>query len=102
MSQYRASFVCSYSRTAIGHIENGRIELHKARIAHIVKSYGFTIEDFEYHMKSDVLVTDIQDERISIIKGLCEKNLKAVHPLLLNLGKSNVQSHSVASRLKLH
>ena len=84
LSQYKASRVCGYNRTAIGHIENGRIELHRDRIDHIVKSYGFTMEDFESHMKAEVLVTDVQGECISIIRGLSEKNLKAVHPLLLN------------------
>ena len=83
-SQRKASFVCGYHKTAICFIENGRVELHRDKIVHIVKSYGFTMEDFEYHMKADVLVTEIQDECISIIKNLCEKNLKAVHPLLLN------------------
>ena len=84
LSQYKASFICGYDKSAIGHIENGRLGLPKARIAHIVGSYGFTMEDFEYHMRAEILVTEVQDECISIIRGLCEKNLKAVHPLLLN------------------
>ncbi len=84
LTQYKASLICNYHKNTIGQIENGRIELYRAKIIHIVKSYGFTTEDFEYHMKSDVLVTDIQDECISIIKKLNEKKLRAVHPLLLN------------------
>ncbi len=84
LSQYKASFVCGYHERAISNIEGGRVKLPRKRIIHIVKSLGFTMEDFEYHMKSDILVTEIQDECISIIKGLCEKNLKAIHPLLLN------------------
>ena len=83
LSQYQASHLCKYHRTAIGHIENGRVELPQSRIQHIVKSYGFTMEDFDYHMKTDVLVTDIQDECIAIIESLSEKKLKVVHPLLL-------------------
>ena len=82
LTQYKASYLCGYSRTAIGHIENGRIELPKSRICHIVKSYGFTMKDFEYHMKADVFVTEIQDDCISIIKALGEDKLKAVYPLL--------------------
>lgn len=82
LTQYKASFACGYSKTAIGHIENGRIELPKARIRHIVNSYGFTMQDFEYHMKSDVFVTDMQDDCIKIIKALGEEKLKAVYPLL--------------------
>ena len=84
ISQYKASLICGYHKGAIGHIEMGRIQLPKNRIIHILKSYGFKLEDFESHMKADVLVTEVQDECISIIKSLCEKNLKAVHPLLLN------------------
>ena len=75
-SQYRASLICGYSQTAIGHIENGRIEIPKKRISHIVESYGFTMNDFEYHMKSEKFVTDIQDECMSIIKGLSDEKLK--------------------------
>ena len=84
LSQYKASLICGYHKGAIGHIEMGRIQLPKSRIVHIVKSYGFKVTDFESHMKSEVLVTEIQDECISIIRALSEKNLKAVHPLLLN------------------
>ncbi len=58
-SQRKASLVCGYHKTAICFIENGRVELHSDKIAHIVKSYGFTMEDFEYHMKSDAFVTDV-------------------------------------------
>ena len=82
LSQYKASRLCGYSQTAIGHIENGRIEIPRKRIKHIVESYGFTMNDFENHMKSEVFVTDIQDDCISIIKRLSEDKLKAVYPLL--------------------
>ncbi|MBT6325373.1 MAG: helix-turn-helix transcriptional regulator [Bdellovibrionales bacterium] len=82
LSQYKASFLCGYSEATIGHIENGRMEIPKPRIKHIVEAYDFTMEDFEYHMKSEVFVTDIQDDCISIIKGLGEEKLKAVYPLL--------------------
>jgi transcriptional regulator with XRE-family HTH domain len=79
---YQASRECGYSKCTIGHIENGRIELSPERISHIVESYGFTIKNFEHHMKSDSLITDIQDDCISIIKNLSEEKLKAVYPLL--------------------
>ena len=84
LSQHRASFICGYHKGAIGHIESGRVELREAKINHIVTSYGFQMDDFERHMKSDILVTEIQDECISIIKKMDEKKLKSVHPLLLN------------------
>ncbi|PIP96638.1 MAG: hypothetical protein COW00_11945 [Bdellovibrio sp. CG12_big_fil_rev_8_21_14_0_65_39_13] len=82
LTQYDASLLCDYSRTAIGHIENGRIEIPNSRIKHIVESYGFSMDDFNHHMKSEKFVTDIQDDCIKIIKGLGEEKLKAVYPLL--------------------
>lgn len=82
LTQYDASLLCDYSRTAIGHIENGRIEIPNSRINTIVESYGFEMKDFEYHMKAEVFVTEIQDDCINIIKGLSEEKLKAVYPLL--------------------
>ncbi|WP_158536852.1 MULTISPECIES: helix-turn-helix transcriptional regulator [Halobacteriovorax] len=82
LSQYKASFLCGYHKTAIGHIENGRVEIPKSRIQHILEAYGFTMDDFDYHMKSEVFVTEIQDDCISIIRSLGEDKLKAVYPLL--------------------
>ena len=84
LSQYKASAICGYHKGAIGHIETGRVGLPQARIAHIVAAYGFTMEDFERHMRAEVLVTEVQDECISIIRTLGEEKLKAVHTLLLS------------------
>ena len=70
LSQRRASTACGYHEAAIGCIENGRVALRKNRIAHIVESYGFTMADFESYMETEVLVTEIQDECISIINAV--------------------------------
>jgi transcriptional regulator with XRE-family HTH domain len=82
LTQYGASKRCGYAGCTMGHIENGRIELPAKRIDHIVKSYGFTMEDFNHHKNSDVFVTDIQDECIKVIRVLSEEKLKVVFPLL--------------------
>lgn len=82
LTQYKASHLCGYHKTAIGHIENGRIEIPRKRVQHIVDCYGFTMDDFNHHMKSEVFVTEIQDDCIKIIKALGEEKLKAVYPLL--------------------
>ena len=67
---------------SIESIENGRVELRMKRIEHIVMAYGFTMKDFEYHKNSERFVTEIQDDCVKIIQGLCEDKLKAVYPLL--------------------
>jgi hypothetical protein len=45
------------------------------------------MKDYEYHLKSDTFVTDIQDDCINIIKKLSEEKLKAVYPLLQTFKK---------------
>ena len=84
-SQYQASFMCGYSESAIGHIENGRIELNKERITHILDCYGFSYKDYEKQLKSQRFTADIQDECICFIKKLSEDKLKTVQSLLLTL-----------------
>ena len=82
LTQCEAALKCGYARCTMGHIENGRIELPAKRIEHIVKTYGFTMADFNYHKNSEAFVTDIQDECIKVIRALSEEKLKAVFPLL--------------------
>ncbi len=87
VSQYQASRLCGYWQSTIGHIETGRIELSQKRICHIVESYGFTMDDFSYHMNGTEFVTDIQDQCISIIRKLSREKLKVVQPLLETFNK---------------
>ena len=39
------------------------------------KVYGFTMKDFEYHMKSEVFVTDIQDDYIKTDTSICDTSI---------------------------
>ncbi len=83
ISQDKASSICGYSRPTIGHIENGRIVVDGKRIEHIVKSFGFTIEDFEKYCKAEVTrdviienckskILDLSDEKLYLIKGIID------------------------------
>lgn len=85
LTQDQASAVCGYSRPSIGHIENGRIELCRERIRHIVTSYGFEINGFEGMMKEEVLRDEIINFCLERIMGLKEDKLRLVQSMLLNL-----------------
>lgn len=90
-SQPKASAICGYARPSIGHIENGRIELHGERIKHIVQSYGFTMRDFEKHKRSELLVTDTLNECISIVSKLSIENLNIAYTLLKTMKKTRTE-----------
>ena len=64
LSQDKASFLCGYSRPTIGHIENGRVTVNNERILHIVKCFGFKIEDFEKYLKTDSMRHEVIEECI--------------------------------------
>ncbi|MBL7664840.1 MAG: helix-turn-helix transcriptional regulator [Bacteriovoracaceae bacterium] len=84
ISQDKASYLCGYSRCTIGHIENGRIEVSKRRIEHIVKSYGFKMKEFDDYMKSNVLRTDVIEECYLLLQKLSNEKLKTFRSLLEN------------------
>jgi transcriptional regulator with XRE-family HTH domain len=83
ISQDEASSRCGYSRPTIGHIENGRIAVDQERILHIVKCFGYKIEDFEKYFKAELMrheiieqcknkILDLPDEKLSLIKGIID------------------------------
>lgn len=83
ISQDEASSLCGYSRPTFGHIENGRIILDRKRIDHIVKSFGFRIDEFEKYCKAEVTrdviienckrkILDLSDEKLNLIKGIID------------------------------
>lgn len=85
LSQDQASSVCGYSRPSIGHIENGRIELERERINHIVSSYGFVSAEFERMMGEDVLRDEILDKCFERMSSLSEEKLKVIQSLLMSM-----------------
>lgn len=85
LTQYKASKLCGYNRSAIGHIENGRIELSTDRIKHIIESYGYKYRDFENNMHKEEQRDTIIDFCIERIETLDDRKLDIVKNLLRSL-----------------
>ena len=85
LTQDKASFKCGYSRPTIGHIENGRIEIPRDRIRHIIHCYGYQFSKFEELMKEEVLRDEILDLCFEKMCQLNESKLKLVQTMLANL-----------------
>ena len=77
--------MCGYSRPAIGHIENGRIELDRERIAHIVNSYGVEMERFNEALKMDEQRDELIELCVQKIKELSGNKLELVKGLLATM-----------------
>jgi len=85
LSQDDASKLCGYSRPTIGHIENGRIELSKERITHIVKCYGYEEKDFEDNLNKSELRDEIIDFCVGKIEQLSDEKLILVQGILKSI-----------------
>jgi len=77
MSQYEASRLCGYSLARFGHIEAGRIELKKTRIDHILKSLGFTWDDFNSLMNAALLRDEIIEDTTDLLHRLDDQALSS-------------------------
>lgn len=82
LTQDKASSICGYSRPTIGHIENGRIEILKERIEHIVMAYGFEMKEFNEMLASDVLRDEVSGKCMDKINKLSVEKLKIIQNLL--------------------
>lgn len=85
LTQDKASSLCGYSRPTIGHIENGRIEIPKERIEHIVRSYGFEMKRFNEMLSSEVLRDEVSERCMDKISSLSDEKLRVIQNLLENL-----------------
>ena len=86
ISQDKASTLCGYSRSTIGHIENGRIAIDRSRILHIISCYGFKYLDFERYLKVDNLRDEIIDHCLKKLKILSDEKLGHVWGIIDSMG----------------
>jgi transcriptional regulator with XRE-family HTH domain len=82
LSQARASSLCGYSRPTIGHIEQGRIELDREQIEHIVRAYGYEVREFDQMMSEEVLRDELLIRCIQRIESLSPEKLRLINSLL--------------------
>jgi len=86
MSQDEASLRCGYTRAIFGQIENGRINIPQARIEHMVKSLGYTMQDFNTLMKAEVLRDEIIADCSALLHKLDDQKLSSVRTVIMSLG----------------
>jgi transcriptional regulator with XRE-family HTH domain len=73
------------SAKAIEKYENGRIELIKERIKHIIESYGYQFHEYEPNLNRGELRDQIIDECSKKIELLDDSKLEIVKNLLRSL-----------------
>jgi len=71
------------SAPTISHYEQGRLDIPAGRVAHLVESYGYTMDDFNVYMNGKPLpVLNLRIECAGLLEYLDESKLHTVHAVL--------------------
>ena len=86
ISMREAGRLCNLSDSTINHYEKGRIDIPDRRLKQLVKTYGYTMEDYESLADGRALpVLNLKTECIGLLELIDEKKLKTVHAVLTSL-----------------
>lgn len=84
LTQPQAAAKCGIHRSCIDHLENGRVELTQEKIAQVVRSYGFKLDQFNELCEAPMLRDEVLQECLKILNVLESDKLRAVKALLDN------------------
>lgn len=84
ISQRDAARLCGCSEQAVGHYENGRMDVSDERLATMLKAYGYSYDEFAAYMAGKEITVDLKAECIAILSQLDEARIKLVYGLLTN------------------
>lgn len=87
LTQYQAADACGYANSIFGQIENGRIELPRDRIEHIVCSLGYSPSDFDRLMKVEVLRDEMIERCTEYLESLEDNKLESAQLVIKSLMK---------------
>ena len=78
VSQYKASELCGWHRTAVGHIENGRIELTSRKLEALLSTLGYIKKQFNEQLCSEIDRDSIEQQCIRLIEEMEDSKLTSV------------------------
>ncbi|OFZ81368.1 MAG: hypothetical protein A2603_08390 [Bdellovibrionales bacterium RIFOXYD1_FULL_55_31] len=85
ISLNQAGHLVGISGSAISHIEQGRMDVSRARIQTLLQAYRFTQEEYLEFFGGRPVPLSMRDECLGILKQLDDSKLQAVHSVLVNL-----------------
>ena len=85
LSLNQAGQLVGISGSAISHIEQGRMDVSRARIQTLLQAYRFTKEEYLEFFDGRPVPVSLRDECIGLLKQLHELKLQAVHTVLVSL-----------------
>ncbi len=87
LSLNQAGRLIGISGSAIAHIEQGRMDVSKARVRTMVEAYSYNMDDYFEYYDGKQVPTNLRDECIILLKRCDESKVKMLHPVIINLAK---------------
>lgn len=84
-SQRQAGKLVGISGPAIAHIENGRMDISRERLATLIRAYGYSFEEFMEFVEGKPIPTFYREECTIMLRYLKDEQLKIVHGLIQSL-----------------
>ena len=83
--------------SAIAHIEQGRMDISRARLQTLLKAYRFTSDEYLEFFDGRPVPISLREECIGILKELDDSRLQTVHSVLINFMPPGMSVSSAGS-----
>ncbi len=85
ISQRESARECHISEPAIGHYENGRMDISPTRLEQFLGVYGYSRQEYDEYMNGKPIpVISVRDECVGLLGKIDETKLRAVHAVLMS------------------
>jgi transcriptional regulator with XRE-family HTH domain len=84
ISQREAARLLGISEPAIGHYENGRMDISQLRLGQFLVVYGFTKQEFdEFVAGKEIPIISIKNKCIELLNQINKAKLHTIHTILI-------------------
>lgn len=73
------------SGSAIAHIEQGRMDVSRARLGTMLEAYGFSRDEYLEFFDGRPVPISVRDECLCILRELGDSQLMSIHAVLVNI-----------------
>jgi len=87
LSLNQAGKMVCISGSAVAHIEQGRMDISKARLETLVKAFGYTMSDYLEFCDQKEMPKNLRDECVFLLRRCDDSKIILLHPVISNLIK---------------
>ena len=87
ISLNQAGRLVSISGSAIAHIEQGRMDISRARLETLIHAYGYTMNEYLEFADGRELPRNLRDECLILLRRCDDSKVQVLYPVLSNLIK---------------